>query len=202
MMLCANKVFTNQEDLGVHIVHNDTIYSQVVPPCAETGSSRLCWRWNWRTGMVSQQSDSPSLAASRCLWMLSCSSSSWLGCQSRARMRSTFRAYTVWDGITLRCTWPHKHTHILWIKNSSGENSHQCEVQLNTKDPGVYSAYSVSFLFSQNFHDVLQLVMLLSSPTELWMVSISNLQKVHIKQTHPAHALALAKKWEQTEGAS
>lgn len=48
----------------------------------------------------SQLTSMPSLAASRCRWTWSCSSSSWLGCQSRDRMRSMLRAYMVWEGIT------------------------------------------------------------------------------------------------------
>lgn len=48
----------------------------------------------------SQLTSTPSLAARRCRCTWSCSSSSWLGCQSRDRMRSMFRAYIVWEGIT------------------------------------------------------------------------------------------------------
>lgn len=47
-----------------------------------------------------QLTSTPSLAATRCRCTRSCSSSSWLGCQSRHRMRSMFRAYIVWEGIT------------------------------------------------------------------------------------------------------
>lgn len=50
----------------------------------------------------SQLMSMPSFAARRCLCTWSCSSSSWLGCQSRERMRSMFRAYMVWEGITPR----------------------------------------------------------------------------------------------------
>lgn len=48
----------------------------------------------------SQQTSTPSFAARRCRCTWSCSSSSWLGCQSRDRMRSMLRAYIVWEGIT------------------------------------------------------------------------------------------------------
>lgn len=50
----------------------------------------------------SQLTIMPSLAARRCRCTWSCSSSSWLGCQSRERMRSMFRAYMVCEGITPR----------------------------------------------------------------------------------------------------
>lgn len=48
----------------------------------------------------SQLTSMPSFAARRCRCTWSCSSSSWLGCQSRDRMRSMLRAYIVWEGIT------------------------------------------------------------------------------------------------------
>ena len=48
----------------------------------------------------SQLTSTPSFTASRCRCTWSCSSSSWLGCQSRDRMRSMFKAYIVWEGIT------------------------------------------------------------------------------------------------------
>lgn len=47
-----------------------------------------------------QLMSTPSLAARRCRCTWSCSSSSWLGCQRRERMRSMFSAYIVCDGIT------------------------------------------------------------------------------------------------------
>lgn len=52
----------------------------------------------------SQLTSTPSFAARRCRCTWSCSSSSWLGCQSRDRMRSMLRAYMVWEGITPWCT--------------------------------------------------------------------------------------------------
>lgn len=56
-----------------------------------------------------QQSKSPSLAAKRWQWTLSCCSSSWFGCQSFIMILSMLRAYTVCVGMTSLCTWDWKH---------------------------------------------------------------------------------------------
>lgn len=56
------------------------------------------------TQSPAQQSRSPSLAARRWRWTLSCCSSSWFGCQSFMMTLSMLSAYTVCVGMTSLCT--------------------------------------------------------------------------------------------------
>lgn len=74
----------------------------------------------------SQLTSTPSFAARRCRCTWSCSSSSWLGCQSRDRMRSMLRAYIVWEGITPWWTYSRQmlqrilnHMNFWWLNGDS-----------------------------------------------------------------------------------
>lgn len=181
-LFCAISISIDHE---VHTVHN-YIYIWPSCPCAETGSSRLCWRCNWRTRSVPQHSDRPSFVARRCLWMLSCSSSSWLGCQSRARMRSMFRAYMVWDGIALRCTWPQNtHTEL----KSVLEKTDTCVTCFWTQSNLAFILQmTVTGLCFQNFHDILQFVMFCDFSNRALSGIFLQFAKDNIKQINLAHA--------------